>query len=121
MERGPGRPAADASAPDHPPALAADGLPGTYWQAAPGCTGAALTLTFPQEETVSCVVLGEYLPAGQRIEAGRIEADGRTITSFTVVGHKRICRFAPVRARALTIRITAARVEPALRLIAAYR
>ena len=113
--------AADASAPDHPPALAADGLPGTYWQAAPGRTGAALTLTFPQEETVSCVVLGEYLPAGQRIEAGRIEADGRTIASFTVVGHKRICRFAPVRAKALTIRITAARAEPALRLIAAYR
>ena len=55
------------------------------------------------------------------IEAGRIEADGRTIASFTVVGHKRICRFAPVRARALTIRITAARAEPALRLIAAYR
>ena len=109
------------SAPDHPPALAADGLPGTYWQAAPGRTGAALTLTFPQEETVSCVVLGEYLPAGQRIEAGRIEADGRTIASFTVVGHKRICRFAPVRDRALTIRITAARAEPALRLIAAYR
>ena len=121
MERGPGRPAADASAPDHPPALAADGLPGTYWQAAPGYTGAALTLTFPQEDTVSCVVLGEYLPAGQRIEAGRIEADGRTVASFTVVGHKRICRFAPVRARALTIRITAARAEPALRLIAAYR
>ena len=90
-------------------------------QATPGRTGAALTLTFPQEETVSCVVLGEYLPAGQRIEAGRIEADGRTIASFTVVGHKRICRFAPVRARALTIRITAARAEPALRLIAAYR
>lgn len=64
---------------------------------------------------------GEYLPAGQRIEAGRIEADGRTIASFTVVGHKRICRFAPVQARALTIRITAARAEPALRLIAAYR
>src|SRR5699024_7041413 len=85
MERGAGRPAADASAPDHPPRLAAAGLPGTYWQAAPGRTGAALTLTFPQEETVSCVVLGEYLPAGQRIEAGRIEADGRTIASFTVV------------------------------------
>lgn len=67
------------------------------------------------------MVLGEYLPAGQRIEAGRIEADGRAVASFTVVGHKRICRFAPVRARALTIRIAAARAEPALRLIAAYR
>lgn len=67
------------------------------------------------------MVLGEYLPAGQRIEAGRIEADGRTVASFTVVGHKRICRFALVQARALTIRITTARAEPALRLIAAYR
>ena len=102
-------------------ALAADGAPGSYWQAAPGQTEAVLTLTFPQAQRVGCVALGEYLPAGQRIEAGCIEADGRCVARFTVVGHKRICRFAPVRANALTVRITAARAEPALRLLAAYR
>ena len=112
---------ASGSAPGHPAALAADGAPGSYWQAAPGQTEAVLTLTFPQAQRVGCVVLGEYLPAGQRIEAGCIEADGRCVARFTVVGHKRICRFAPVRANALTVRITAARAEPALRLLAAYR
>ena len=112
---------ADSCAPDHPPALAADGELGTCWQAAPGRTEAALTFTFPQPETVSCLVLGEYLPLGQHIEAGCIEADGRPVASFTVVGHKRICRFAPVTAQRFTVRITAARAEPALRLAAAYR
>ena len=43
------------------------------------------------------------------------------LPAFTVVGHKRICRFAPVRARTLAVRITASRAEPALRLLAAYR
>ena len=86
-----------------------------------GRTEAALTFTFPQPETVSCLVLGEYLPLGQHIEAGCIEADGRPVASFTVVGHKRICRFAPVTARRITVRITSARAEPALRLAAAYR
>ena len=66
-------------------------------------------------------LLGEYLPAGQHIEAGCIEADGRPVAAFTVVGHKRICRFAPVQARTLAVRITASRAEPALRLLAAYR
>ena len=67
------------------------------------------------------MVLGEYLPAGQHIEAGEIELDGRTAAAFTVVGHKRICRFAPVRARQVSVRITASRAAPALRLLAVWQ
>ena len=61
------------------------------------------------------------LPAGQRIEAGEIQADGRTAAVFTVVGHKRICRFAPVCAKQVTVCITASRAAPALRLLAVYQ
>lgn len=112
---------APGSAEGHPPACAADGRSDTWWQSAPGEGQPTLTLTFAQPQEISCVVLGEYLPAGQHIEAGEIRADGRTVAAFTVVGHKRICRFAPVRAKQVTVCITASRAEPALRLLAVYR
>ena len=69
----------------------------------------------------SCVVLGEHLPTGQRIESGEIWADESKVAEFTVVGHKRICRFAPVDVLTLTIKITASRTEPTLRLLAVYQ
>jgi hypothetical protein len=78
-------------------------------------------LKFPKPQKVSCVVLGEHLPTGQRIESGEIWADGSKVSEFTVVGHKRICRFAPVEVLTLTIKITASRTEPTLRLLAVYQ
>ena len=56
-----------------------------------------------------------------RIERGEIWADERKVAEFTVVGHKRICRFAPVDVLTLTIKITASRTEPTLRLLAVYQ
>ena len=40
--------------------------------------------------------------------------------SFGIV-YKRICRFAPVEVLTLTIKITASRTEPTLRLLAVYQ
>jgi len=37
------------------------------------------------------------------------------------VYHKRICRFAPVEVLTLTIKITASRTEPTLRLLEVYQ
>ena len=68
-----------------------------------------------------CAVLGEHLPTGQRIEAGEIRADGKQIIRFTTVGHKRICRFSPVQAKELEVRITSSRAEPTLRMLEVYR
>ena len=82
---------------------------------------AALTVSFEIPQVVSCVVLGEYLPAGQRIEADEIRADGQRVACFTTVGHKRICCFPPVKAQTLEVRITASRAAPTLRLLAVYR
>ena len=93
----------------------------TYWQAAYGQESDTITLKFPELQKVSCVVLGEHLPTGQRIESGEIWADGSKAAEFTVVGHKRICRFAPVDVLTLTIKITASRTEPTLRLLEVYQ
>lgn len=40
---------------------------------------------------------------------------------FAAFLHKRICRFAPVEVLTLTIKITASRTEPTLRLLAVYQ
>ena len=101
------------------PALT-DGSPDTWWQADPGPEPPCVRLTFDRPTRLSCVVLGEYLPRGQRIESGELWAEGRCLARFTVVGHKRICIFAPAEVRSLELRITAARAEPCLRLLAAY-
>lgn len=112
---------ADSEAADHPAALAVTDDADAYWQAADGRETTALTLHFAQPQEASCVVLGEHLPTGQRIESGEIWADGDKAAAFTVVGHKRICRFTPRTVRTLTIKITASRTEPTLRLLAVYK
>ena len=105
----------------HPITQAVDGMADTYWQAAYGQESDTITLKFPKPQKVSCVVLGEHLPTGQRIESGEIWADESKVAEFTVVGHKRICRFAPVDVLTLTIKITASRTEPTLRLLEVYQ
>ena len=47
--------------------------------------------------------------------------DEEKIYEFTVVGHKRICKFDSVNAQSITIKITSSRTEPALRLLEVYR
>ena len=112
---------ADSAIAQHPITQAVDGMANTYWQAAYGQESDTITLKFPKPQKVSCVVLGEHLPTGQRIESGEIWADGSKVAEFTVVGHKRICRLTPVDVQTLTIKITASRTEPTLRLLEVYQ
>ena len=112
---------ADSAIAQYPITQAVDGMANTYWQAAYGQESDTITLKFPKPQKVSCVVLGEHLPTGQRIESGEIWADGSKVAEFTVVGHKRICRFTPVDVQTLTIKITASRTEPTLRLLEVYQ
>ena len=53
--------------------------------------------------------------------SGEIWVDESKAAEFTVVGHKRICRFTPVDVQTLTIKITASRTEPTLRLLEVYQ
>ena len=111
---------ADTAAPGHDAEGARTGVPG-WWQAAAGQQTAALTLTFAAPVTVRYLSLREELTVGQRIEEGRILADGREAARFTVVGARRICDFGrPVTLRTLPVQIDASRTEPTLREVCVY-
>lgn len=109
--------AADArAAPEYAPLL--DGEDATWWQA--GRDTAGIELEWPRPVRPRYLVLGEYLPLGQRVEAGEVWAGERRLAAFTVIGHKRICVLPGNPCTRLTVRITASRAAPALRLLEVY-
>jgi alpha-L-fucosidase len=106
-------------------ALALDGNLDTWWEAAPGKTNGAVTLTLPKPVTFDVVSLQEAVAQrGQRIESFAIEtwngsewinAEKIQSDELTTVGHRRIIRLkAPVTTEKVRIRITGARLEPTL-------
>lgn len=111
---------ANSEALGHDIELAINDIKSNYWQAQYGQSTSEICLTFPDLQEISCVVLGEELSQGQRIECGEIWADNEKICDFTVVGHKRICTFTRRLTRQLTIKITNSRTEPTLRLLKVY-
>jgi len=67
----------------------------TYWMADDNGVQPAITLQFEHPQTFNRIMIQEYIPLGQRVEAFHIdieEADGswRTIATETTIGYKRI-------------------------------
>jgi len=120
-----GKVTADDSSPAHSPSLALDGNLDTWWEAAPGKTNGAVTLTLPKAITFDVVSLQEAVDhRGQRIESfaigtwngsAWINAEKIQSDDLTTVGHRRLIRLkAPVTTDQVRIRITGARLEPTL-------
>jgi alpha-L-fucosidase len=118
-----GKMTADNSNPANSPSLALDGNLDTWWEAAPGHTTAALTLTLPASVMFDVVSLQEAVDhRSQRIESFAIETwDGSAwnkavaTEETTTVGHKRLIRLkSPVTTNQVRIRITGSRLEPTL-------
>jgi alpha-L-fucosidase len=116
---------ADTANAANSPSLALDGSLDTWWEAAPGQTGGAVTLTLPAPATFDVVSLQEALDyRSQRIESFAIETWNESVwvaaeliasDETTTVGHKRLIRLkAPVTAGRVRIRITGSRLEPTL-------
>ncbi|MGD1041743.1 MAG: discoidin domain-containing protein [Sedimentisphaerales bacterium] len=127
-----GKMTADTSNAANSPSLALDGNLDTWWEAAPGHTTAALTLTLPAAITFDVVSLQEAVDhRGQRIESFVIEALNGTawVTAekiasdeLTTVGHKRLIRLkSPVTTSQVRIRITGSRLEPTLAEIGLFK
>lgn len=106
-------------------ALALDGNLDTWWEAAPGETNGAVTLTLPKAVTFDVVSLQEAVDhRGQRIESFAIEtwngltwvtADKIQSDELTTIGHRRLIRLkAPVSTDQVRIRVTGSRLEPTL-------
>jgi alpha-L-fucosidase len=116
---------ADTSNATNGAALALDGNLDTWWEAAPGKTNGAVTLTLPNPVTFDVVSLQEAVAQrGQRIESFAIEtwngsawinAEKIQSDELTTVGHRRLIRLqAPATTDQVRIRILGARLEPAL-------
>lgn len=123
---------ADNSNPANSPSLALDGNLDTWWEAAPGHTTAALTLTLPAPVTFDVVSLQEAVDhRGQRIESFAIDvwngtdwvaAEHIASDELTTVGHRRLIRLkSPATTDRVRIRITGSRLEPTLAEIGLFK
>jgi alpha-L-fucosidase len=127
-----GKLTADSSEATNGPSLALDGNLDTWWEAAPGHTNGAVTLTLSKAVTFDVVSLQEAVDhRSQRIESFAIETwDGSAWTmpehvasdSLTTVGHRRLIRLKwPVTTDRVRIHITGSRLEPTLAEIGLFK
>lgn len=119
-----GAPASGPHDPAGPPAHAVDGDPTTCWLLPDGATSGDLLLELDQPARGNLIVLQEQLTYGQRVEAFAVEAwlDGawQPIAAGQTIGCKRILRIAPIEAQRLRLRISAARLRPAIATFALF-
>ncbi|HEU6447392.1 MAG TPA: discoidin domain-containing protein [Verrucomicrobiae bacterium] len=127
-----GKLAADNSNHIHPPSQAMDGNLDTWWEAPPGRTNGAVTLTLPKAVSFDVVSLQEAVDhRGQRIESFAIDvwngsdwvvAEHVASDELTTVGHRRLIRLkSPVTTDKVRIRITGSRMEPTLAEIGLFK
>jgi alpha-L-fucosidase len=101
-----------------------DDDPDTFWTTTDNPSEAVLTVALPAPIRVNCLMLQEHIASGQRVEAFDLEAqiDGewKTIASSTVIGHKRLVRFADAMASRFRIRLTQFRIRPTVASIGLF-
>lgn len=127
-----GKLTADNTNPANDPSLAHDGNLDTWWEAAPGHTNGAVTLTLPAAVTFDVVSLSEAVDhRGQRIESFAVDvwngsdwvaAENISSDTLTTVGHRRVIRLkSPVTTGKVRILITGSRMEPTLAEIGLFK
>ncbi|MDR0422477.1 MAG: alpha-L-fucosidase [Proteiniphilum sp.] len=101
-----------------------DGDPETYLMTG-GRNGREFVITLPAPATFNRVMLQEAVAScGERVEQHAVDAwlDGEwmEIAAATNIGYKRILRFPEVTARRIRVRVTAARLDPAISHVSAH-
>ena len=75
-------------------------------------------IDLPEPRTFNVAMLQEHIRSGQRIECFRLSAliddTWRVVAESTVIGYKRLLRFAPVTAQRIRIEILESRIRPTL-------
>ncbi|MCL2043152.1 MAG: alpha-L-fucosidase [Treponema sp.] len=107
----------------------------SYWRPRGEREVATITITLPEAQDITHVVLQEQIRQSQRIEQFNIQvrSNGEWVTVFPhtppsifgnyaaeTVGWKKICRFPMINADAIRINITESRLFPTLRFAGAY-
>lgn len=97
---------------------------GTYWRGDEGSEASTLEFDLGVDKTFNVAMLQEHISVGQRVERFRLKVrvDGywTTVAESTVVGYKRLLKFAPVTARKVRIEILESRIYPTLANFALY-
>lgn len=109
----------------HDAALVLDGNPESFWVSADRAPVPTLTLDLKQPRLFDVVRLAEHLPLGLRVDRFAIDAQGPTgwteIASKHGIGSQRLIRLdAPITARRVRLRITAAAAAPAITEFGVY-
>ncbi|NOY80475.1 MAG: alpha-L-fucosidase [Kiritimatiellaeota bacterium] len=120
------RASANSAANAHPADAAVDGRNATWWEPAGDDLPATLDLDLGEPRTFNCILLQEYIPKGQRVEAFSVlvaTADGwRELAAGTTIGHKRLMPVKPdVTAAKVRIEIRKSRGAPLLRRIGLFK
>lgn len=93
----------------------------SFYQTDEGVRAATVTVRFPEQTSVSHVVLKENIRMSQRIEAFEIRNErGELLYRGTTVGYKKIARFADAPVKELQIRILDSRICPTLSFVGVY-
>ena len=98
--------------------------PESYWHSGPEPEGSELILDLGDEYDIDKIVLGEHIRTGQQIEKfslyTQVKGKWKKISSGTVIGYKRICRFDEVRARYFRLVIEKSRCFATISRFEAY-
>jgi alpha-L-fucosidase len=101
-----------------------DENPDTFWTTTDAPTSVTVAAELPAPVRANCLMLQEHIASGQRVEAFDVEVftDGqwRPAASSTVIGHKRLVRFADATISKIRIRFTQFRVRPTLASMGLY-
>ncbi|MGQ7867955.1 alpha-L-fucosidase [Sunxiuqinia sp. sy24] len=101
-----------------------DSKPETYWTTDDNQQTAELLVELGQEQTISYVLLQEYIQLGQRVKAFSLEANingtWKKIGEATTIGYKRIVPVDEVKTSQLRIRILDSKACPVLSNLEVY-
>ena len=97
----------------------------TYWAVHDSCITPTLTLAFDHPVTFNRVMLQEYIPLGQRVEAFRVETYNdrngwQTLIHATTIGYKRILLTPCCTARTVRIVFENARACPVINRVGLF-
>lgn len=96
----------------------------TYWTTDDNVNSGIVELSWKEEQTISFILIQEYIALGQRVKKFRVEAwldnAWKGIAAGTTVGYKRILKIVPLKTTRIRLAITDSRACPVLHTLAVY-